>query len=133
MDWVQLGCQERDWGVGEGIAGHGVELKNDIENRSRDTRKTRNRADDAIHAEFLKNMSASADVLAMAKVEVDLNAIPEGKNVSGPPSLPWGAGQWMADARDIHRLSSSGEESPSSSATVPPRRSRRPTRSTLRH
>ncbi|KAI1876851.1 uncharacterized protein JN550_000923 [Neoarthrinium moseri] len=30
---------------------------------------------------FLKNMSASADVLAMAKVEVDLNAIPEGKNV----------------------------------------------------
>ncbi|KAI1163727.1 ubiquinol-cytochrome c reductase iron-sulfur subunit, mitochondrial [Nemania serpens] len=32
-------------------------------------------------SEFLKNMSASADVLAMAKVEVDLNAIPEGKNV----------------------------------------------------
>ncbi|KAJ9138364.1 hypothetical protein NKR23_g8450 [Pleurostoma richardsiae] len=31
--------------------------------------------------EFLKNMSASADVLAMAKVEVDLSAIPEGKNV----------------------------------------------------
>lgn len=26
-------------------------------------------------------MSASADVLAMAKVEVDLAAIPEGKNV----------------------------------------------------
>ena len=26
-------------------------------------------------------MSASADVLAMAKVEVDLQAIPEGKNV----------------------------------------------------
>jgi hypothetical protein len=33
-------------------------------------------------AEFLVNMSASADVLAMAKVEVDLSAIPEGKNVS---------------------------------------------------
>lgn len=32
-------------------------------------------------AEFLVNMSASADVLAMAKVEVDLSAIPEGKNV----------------------------------------------------
>lgn len=32
--------------------------------------------------EFLVNMSASADVLAMAKVEVDLNTIPEGKNVS---------------------------------------------------
>ncbi|KAK3935795.1 putative cytochrome b-c1 complex subunit rieske protein [Diplogelasinospora grovesii] len=31
--------------------------------------------------EFLKNMSASADVLAMAKVEVDLSSIPEGKNV----------------------------------------------------
>ncbi|KAF7555427.1 hypothetical protein G7046_g6555 [Stylonectria norvegica] len=31
--------------------------------------------------EFLVNMSASADVLAMAKVEVDLTAIPEGKNV----------------------------------------------------
>lgn len=33
-------------------------------------------------AEFLVNMSASADVLAMAKVEVDLSTIPEGKNVS---------------------------------------------------
>ncbi|ERT03190.1 ubiquinol-cytochrome c reductase, iron-sulfur subunit [Sporothrix schenckii ATCC 58251] len=31
--------------------------------------------------EFLVNMSASADVLAMAKVEVDLTTIPEGKNV----------------------------------------------------
>lgn len=28
------------------------------------------------------NMSASADVLAQAKVELDLSAIPEGKNVS---------------------------------------------------
>jgi ubiquinol-cytochrome c reductase iron-sulfur subunit len=27
-------------------------------------------------------MSASADVLALAKVEVDLSSIPEGKNVS---------------------------------------------------
>lgn len=32
-------------------------------------------------ADFLVNMSASADVLAMAKVEVDLSVIPEGKNV----------------------------------------------------
>jgi hypothetical protein len=32
-------------------------------------------------ADFLVNMSASADVLAMAKVEVDLSSIPEGKNV----------------------------------------------------
>lgn len=31
--------------------------------------------------DFLVTMSASADVLAMAKVEVDLSAIPEGKNV----------------------------------------------------
>lgn len=36
--------------------------------------------------EFLVNMSASADVLAMAKVEVDLATIPEGKNVSAPTS-----------------------------------------------
>lgn len=31
--------------------------------------------------DFLVNMSASADVLAMAKIEVDLSVIPEGKNV----------------------------------------------------
>ncbi|CAD6499179.1 BgTH12-04831 [Blumeria graminis f. sp. triticale] len=31
--------------------------------------------------DFLVNMSASADVLAMAKVEVDLAAIPQGKNM----------------------------------------------------
>jgi ubiquinol-cytochrome c reductase iron-sulfur subunit len=30
--------------------------------------------------EFLSTMAASADVLALAKVEVELNAIPEGKN-----------------------------------------------------
>ena len=30
---------------------------------------------------FISSMSASADILAMAKVEVDLAAIPEGKNV----------------------------------------------------
>ena len=33
-------------------------------------------------------MSASADVLAQAKVEIDLNAIPEGKNVRFTSSLP---------------------------------------------
>lgn len=37
-------------------------------------------------ADFLVNMSASADVLAMAKVEVDLSTIPEGKNVCGMPN-----------------------------------------------
>ncbi|KAJ9075025.1 ubiquinol--cytochrome-c reductase catalytic subunit rip1 [Entomophthora muscae] len=31
--------------------------------------------------DFLANMAASADVLALAKVEVDMNAIPEGKNL----------------------------------------------------
>lgn len=30
-------------------------------------------------------MAASADVLAQAKVEIDLAAIPEGKNVLAPP------------------------------------------------
>lgn len=38
--------------------------------------------------DFLVNMSASADVLAQAKVEVDLSAIPLGKNVSSPSFLP---------------------------------------------
>ncbi|KAF9294550.1 hypothetical protein BGZ88_003676, partial [Linnemannia elongata] len=33
-------------------------------------------------ADFLANMSASADVLALAKVEVDLSTIPEGRNVT---------------------------------------------------
>ncbi|KAJ3555860.1 hypothetical protein NP233_g12108 [Leucocoprinus birnbaumii] len=32
-------------------------------------------------SEFLQTMAASADVLALAKVEVDLTTIPEGKNV----------------------------------------------------
>ncbi len=32
--------------------------------------------------DFLSTMSASADVLALAKVECDLAAIPEGKNIS---------------------------------------------------
>lgn len=32
-------------------------------------------------SDFLTNMSASSDVLALAKVEVDISAIPEGKNV----------------------------------------------------
>lgn len=31
---------------------------------------------------FLQTMSASADVLALAKIEVDLNTIPEGKNAA---------------------------------------------------
>jgi len=35
----------------------------------------------SLPTDFLVNMSASADVLAQAKVEIDLAAIPEGKNV----------------------------------------------------
>ena len=49
--------------------------------------------------DFLVNMSASADVLAQAKVEVGLGAIPEGKNVRHPmshyvppPGIPGGNG-----------------------------------------
>ena len=34
-----------------------------------------------IGVDFLVNMAASADVLAQAKVEVDLSAIPLGRNV----------------------------------------------------
>ena len=41
----------------------------------------------AIRIDFLVNMSASADVLAQAKVEIDLAEIPEGKNVSSLLSL----------------------------------------------
>jgi ubiquinol-cytochrome c reductase iron-sulfur subunit len=33
-------------------------------------------------SDFLSSMSASADVLALAKAEVELAAIPEGKNVT---------------------------------------------------
>jgi ubiquinol-cytochrome c reductase iron-sulfur subunit len=33
-------------------------------------------------SDFLSNMSASADVLALAKAEVELASIPEGKNVT---------------------------------------------------
>lgn len=40
-----------------------------------------NFANASVFADFLVNMSASADVLAMAKVEVDLTTIPEGRNV----------------------------------------------------
>lgn len=35
----------------------------------------------SVVSDFIANLSASADVLALAKVEVDLSTIPEGKNV----------------------------------------------------
>jgi len=80
--------------------------------------------------DFLVNMSASADVLAMAKVEVDLQNIPEGKNVR------------LAINRSLnnrilierkYRSSSNGEASPSSSVTELPQRSRKPRASRSRH
>lgn len=37
--------------------------------------------------DFLVNMSASADILAEAKVEVGLEQIPEGKNVHHMPHV----------------------------------------------
>lgn len=46
-------------------------------------------------------MSASADVLAMAKVEVDLNAIPEGKNVRKLPAPSELRCQRTSDADDL--------------------------------
>ena len=36
----------------------------------------------AVVSEFVSSLSASADVLAMAKIEIKLNDIPEGKNVT---------------------------------------------------
>jgi hypothetical protein len=73
--------------------------------------------------DFLVNMSASADVLAQAKVEIDLAAIPEGKNVR-LPALPTLATPQHVLTR-IRSLSN-GEASPSSSATAPTQKSKRP-------
>lgn len=73
-------------------------------------------------------MSASADVLAQAKVEIALGSIPEGKNVrvfirhfirqSPVLMIPY--------LTSYNRSSSSGVASPSSSATAPRLRSMRP-------
>lgn len=71
--------------------------------------------------DFLVNMSASADVLAQAKVEINLGSIPEGKNVRHPTTAPAA----VAISDTIFRLSSSGVESPSSSVTAPSPRSRK--------
>lgn len=83
-------------------------------------------ADDSVPTDFLVNMSASADVLAMAKVEVDLSTIPEGKNVRPASDRNDGLNA------DGHRLLSNGEASLSSSATAQPMRSRRPRARTYR-
>jgi hypothetical protein len=78
------------------------------------------------HPDFLVNMSASADVLAMAKVEVDLSTIPEGKNVGYSQPVD------EADANAL-RSSSNGEASQSSCATEQQMRSRKPKASRSRH
>jgi hypothetical protein len=75
-------------------------------------------------------MSASADVLAMAKVEVDLSTIPEGKNVSLYALCLFV--QLLGMLTD-HRSSSNGVESQYSSAIVQQTRSRKPKTSRSRH
>lgn len=70
--------------------------------------------------DFLLNMSASADVLAQAKVEIDLSAIPLGKNVfSFPPRIPP-----LLLLTSFIRSLLNGEESPYSYGTGPPTRSK---------
>lgn len=74
--------------------------------------------------DFLVNMSASADVLALAKVEVDLATIPEGKNVSSMRS------RLDYEAYSVNRSSSNGEASPCSFATARKKRFKKLRRST---
>lgn len=78
--------------------------------------------------DFLVNMSASADVLAQAKVEIDLKAIPEGKNVrinhSAICSKIYMSG-YKALKRELNRSSSNGEANQSSSGTAPKTRSKK--------
>lgn len=50
-----------------------------------------------MYIDFLVSISASADVLAQAKVEIDLKAIPEGKNVIRLP--PWIYEAWEGNGR----------------------------------
>jgi hypothetical protein len=91
-------------------------------------------------SDILSNMAASADVLALAKVEVEMSAIPEGKNlivkwrgyVAGQRS--YRSARLGADQDHTHTHTHPRPliESPFSSVTEPPMRSRRPTRSMSR-
>lgn len=76
-------------------------------------------------------MSASADVLALAKVEVELDAIPEGKNVR--IILCACLNRQRAIKLTVYRSSSNGVASLSSSATGRRPRLTRPTASPLPH
>ena len=78
-------------------------------------------ADVQCPADFLVNMSASADVLAMAKVEVDLSTIPEGKNV-----CLHSVREKRVTYANKTRLSLNGVASPFSSVTEQQTRSRKP-------
>jgi len=53
--------------------------------------------------DFLTNMSASSDVLALAKVEVDIGSIPEGKNVIIKVSNRTHESSFIAPARNVRR------------------------------
>jgi hypothetical protein len=80
-------------------------------------------------------MSASADVLAMAKVEVDLNAIPEGKNVRASPHQYSILVIYHSDNTNLskNRSLSSGVVSRSSSDTELKKKSRKPRTSRSSH
>ena len=82
---------------------------------------------DEYASDFLVNMSASADVLAQAKVEIDLSAIPEGKNVSIATV------QASMNADEVVRSLSNGVASLSLSDTEPQTKSRKQKASRLRH
>lgn len=50
-------------------------------------------------SEFLQSMAASADVLALAKVEVDLSTFPDGKNVI----IKWRGMPFLSDTERLTR------------------------------
>ena len=59
-----------------------------------------------VESDFLVNMSASADVLAQAKVEIDLSTIPEGKNVI----IKWRGKPVFIRHRTESEISEAGED-----------------------
>lgn len=84
---MEVGCGLSNWCRKEGVGHDGIEERSHWRRMTSTSRNTQThereqqKTNHSQRAEFLKNMAASADVLAMAKVEVDLAAIPEGKNV----------------------------------------------------
>lgn len=86
-------------------------------------------ADGLLLTDFLVNMSASADVLAQAKVEIDLSAIPLGKNVILLPQHIFLSLLLTSSTRSLLN----GEESQYSYGTVPLTRSKMRRRLTGSH